>query len=62
MLVLSLQVVWHLIAAGHDVHVVTGAPDSVFTSNIQSPNLYLRKVSLESGYKDEFVLNLLSLT
>lgn len=43
---LVLQVVRHLIAAGHDVHVVTGAPDFVFTTEIQSPNLHLRKVSL----------------
>lgn len=34
----------HLVAAGHDVHVVTGAPDFVFTSNIQSPKLHIRKV------------------
>lgn len=38
------QVVRHLIAAGHDVHVVTGAPDFVFTSEIQSPRLKIRKV------------------
>ncbi|THU57600.1 hypothetical protein C4D60_Mb03t05220 [Musa balbisiana] len=44
-----VEVVRHLIAAGHDVHVVTGAPDSVFTSNIQSPNLYIRKVLLDCG-------------
>lgn len=36
----------HLIHAGHDVHVVTGAPDFVFTSEIQSPRLFIRKVSL----------------
>lgn len=39
-----LQVVRNLIVAGHDVHVVTGAPDFVFTSEIQSPRLFLRKV------------------
>ena len=39
-----MQVVRHLIAAGHDVYVVTGAPDFVFTSEIQSPNLHIRKV------------------
>ncbi|CAL9110946.1 unnamed protein product [Musa textilis] len=44
-----VEVVRHLIAAGHDVHVVTGAPDSVFTSNRQSPNLYIRKVLLDCG-------------
>lgn len=36
----------HLIHAGHDVHVVTGAPDFVFTTEIQSPRLFIRKVSL----------------
>lgn len=38
-----LQVVRHLVAFGHDVHVVTGAPEFVFTTDISSPNLYLRK-------------------
>ncbi|KAG2315235.1 hypothetical protein Bca52824_018357 [Brassica carinata] len=42
-------VVRHLIAAGHDVHVVTGAPDFVFTSEIQSPRLKIRKVLLDCG-------------
>ncbi|CAN7040291.1 unnamed protein product [Brassica rapa subsp. trilocularis] len=37
------------IAAGHDVHVVTGAPDFVFTSEIQSPRLKIRKVLLDCG-------------
>lgn len=41
-----IQVVRHLILAGHDVHVVTGAPDFVFTSEIQSPRLFIRKVNL----------------
>ncbi|XP_042452173.1 L-arabinokinase-like isoform X1 [Zingiber officinale] len=44
-----VDVVRHLIAAGHDVHVVTGAPDFVFTTEIQSPNLHLRKVLLDCG-------------
>ncbi|XP_042452174.1 L-arabinokinase-like isoform X2 [Zingiber officinale] len=44
-----VEVVRHLIAAGHDVHVVTGAPDFVFTTEIQSPNLHLRKVLLDCG-------------
>ncbi|RRT49144.1 hypothetical protein B296_00048351 [Ensete ventricosum] len=43
-----LQVVRHLIAAGHDVHVVTGAPEFVFTTEIQSPNLHIRKVGLDT--------------
>lgn len=45
-LFLFMQVARHLVAAGHDVHVVTGAPDFVFTSEIQSPNLFIRKVCL----------------
>uniref|UniRef100_A0A2P2MS92 L-arabinokinase-like n=1 Tax=Rhizophora mucronata TaxID=61149 RepID=A0A2P2MS92_RHIMU len=39
-----VEVVRHLILAGHDVYVVTGAPDFVFTSEIQSPRLFIRKV------------------
>lgn len=44
-----VEVVRHLIAAGHDVHVVTGAPDFVFTSEIDSPRLFIRKVLLDCG-------------
>ncbi|CAK9182379.1 unnamed protein product [Ilex paraguariensis] len=44
-----VEVVRHLISAGHDVHVVTGAPDFVFTTEIQSPRLFLRKVLLDCG-------------
>lgn len=44
-----VEVARHLVAAGHDVHVVTGAPDFVFTSEIQSPNLFIRKVLLDCG-------------
>lgn len=44
-----VQVVSHLIAAGHDVHVVTGAPEFVFTTEISSPNLHIRKVLLDCG-------------
>ncbi|WOG85756.1 hypothetical protein DCAR_0104949 [Daucus carota subsp. sativus] len=43
------EVVRHLILAGHVVHVVTGAPDFVFTTEIQSPRLILRKVLLDCG-------------
>ncbi|KAK7260752.1 hypothetical protein RIF29_27049 [Crotalaria pallida] len=43
------EVMRHLILAGHDVHVVTGAPDFVFTSEIQSPHLFIRKVLLDCG-------------
>nr|GFB14475.1 L-arabinokinase-like [Tanacetum cinerariifolium] len=44
-----MQVVRHLILAGHDVHVVTGAPDFVFTTEIESPRLFLRKLVLDCG-------------
>lgn len=44
-----VEVVRNLISAGHDVHVVTGAPDFVFTSEIQSPRLFIRKVLLDCG-------------
>ncbi|XP_031475091.1 L-arabinokinase-like isoform X1 [Nymphaea colorata] len=44
-----VEVARHLVAAGHDVHVVTGAPDFVFTSEIKSSNLFIRKVLLDSG-------------
>lgn len=44
-----VEVVRHLILAGHDVHMVTGAPDFVFTCEIQSPRLFIRKVVLDCG-------------
>ncbi|GER39757.1 galactokinase [Striga asiatica] len=44
-----VEVTRHLILAGHHVHVVTGAPDYVFTTEIQSPGLFLRKVLLDCG-------------
>ncbi|KAK6126645.1 hypothetical protein DH2020_039609 [Rehmannia glutinosa] len=44
-----LEVVRNLILAGHEVHVVTGAPDYIFTSEIQSPKLFIRKVLLDCG-------------
>ncbi|WCJ30540.1 arabinose kinase [Euphorbia peplus] len=44
-----VEVARNLILAGHDVHVVTGAPDFVFTSEIQSPRLFIRKVLLDCG-------------
>lgn len=44
-----VEVVRHLILAGHDVHVITAAPDFVFTTEIQSPRLFLRKVLLDCG-------------
>ncbi|CAA2980416.1 L-arabinokinase-like [Olea europaea subsp. europaea] len=44
-----VEVARHLILAGHDVHVVTGAPDYVFTTEIQFPRLFIRKVLLDCG-------------
>ncbi|CAD6248117.1 unnamed protein product [Miscanthus lutarioriparius] len=45
----ALEVVRHLVAAGHDVHVVTAAPEFVFTTEIASPSLHIRKVLLDCG-------------
>ncbi|GJM90184.1 hypothetical protein PR202_ga06441 [Eleusine coracana subsp. coracana] len=45
----ALEVVRHLVAAGHDVHVVTAAPEFVFTTEIASPCLHIRKVLLDCG-------------
>jgi hypothetical protein len=39
----------HLIGAGHDVHVVTAAPEFVFTTEIDSPCLHIRRVLLDCG-------------
>ncbi|GAB2250839.1 hypothetical protein Droror1_Dr00017089 [Drosera rotundifolia] len=44
-----VEVARHLILAGHDVHVVTAAPDFVFTTEIQSSRLHIRKVLLDCG-------------
>lgn len=49
-IVLCKKVVRHLILAGHEVHVVSAAPEFVFTSAIQSPRLFIRKVSLIKAY------------
>ncbi|PWZ22034.1 L-arabinokinase [Zea mays] len=45
----ALEVVRHLVAVGHDVHVVTAAPEFVFTTEIPSPSLHIRKVVLGCG-------------
>ncbi|ONK74217.1 uncharacterized protein A4U43_C03F4000 [Asparagus officinalis] len=37
------------LSSGHEVHVVTGAPDFGFTSEIQSPNLHISKDVLDCG-------------
>uniref|UniRef100_A0A7C9CUA8 L-arabinokinase n=1 Tax=Opuntia streptacantha TaxID=393608 RepID=A0A7C9CUA8_OPUST len=44
-----VEVARHLILAGHDVHLVSAAPDFVYTSEIQSPRLHIRKVLLDCG-------------
>lgn len=44
-----VEVVRHLINAGHDVHVVSAAPEFVFTTEIQSSRLFIRKVLLDCG-------------
>ncbi|KAK4391932.1 L-arabinokinase [Sesamum angolense] len=44
-----LEVVRNLILAGHEVHVVTGVPDYIFTTEIKSPKLFIRKVLLDCG-------------
>lgn len=44
------QVARNLILAGHYVHVVTGAPEYVFTNVIQSPRLFIRKVRFFNSY------------
>ena len=38
------QLARHLCMAGHVVHIVSGAPESVFRRNIPSPKLYIRNV------------------
>ncbi|XP_019417379.1 PREDICTED: L-arabinokinase-like [Lupinus angustifolius] len=45
------EVVRHLILAGHDVHLVTAAPDFVFFHQIEinSPRLFFRRVLLDCG-------------
>eukprot|EP00249_Psilotum_nudum_P019822 c27434_g1_i1 orf=150-3173(+) len=44
-----VEVVRHLVSAGHEVHVVTGAPEFVFKCSIPSPKLHVRKVLLDCG-------------
>ncbi|XP_016515523.2 L-arabinokinase isoform X1 [Nicotiana tabacum] len=44
-----VEVVRHLIQEGHEVHVVTGAPDYVYNTEIQSPRIFIRKVLLDCG-------------
>lgn len=40
-----MQVVRNLILLGHEIHVVTAASEHIFTTEIQSPKLFIRKVN-----------------
>jgi L-arabinokinase len=42
-------VVRHVIAAGHEVHVSTAVPEFVFTAELRSPLVHVRKVLLDCG-------------
>ncbi|CAK9216976.1 unnamed protein product [Sphagnum jensenii] len=44
-----IEVARHLCGAGHEVHVVTVAPEYVFRRDIPSPKLHIRKVLLDCG-------------
>ncbi|XP_024537180.1 L-arabinokinase isoform X2 [Selaginella moellendorffii] len=44
-----VEVARHLVAAGHVVYIVSGAPDFVFKREIPSPKLHVRKVLLDCG-------------
>ena len=43
------QVVRHLVAAGHEVHLATAVPEFVFTAEVRSPLLRIRRVLLDCG-------------
>ncbi|XP_042036604.1 L-arabinokinase-like isoform X1 [Salvia splendens] len=43
------EVVRNLILLGHEIHVVTAASEHIFTTEIQSPKLFIRKVVLDIG-------------
>uniref|UniRef100_A0ACD5UIC4 Uncharacterized protein n=1 Tax=Avena sativa TaxID=4498 RepID=A0ACD5UIC4_AVESA len=45
----AIEVVRHLIAAGHEVHVSTAVPEFVFTAELRSPRVHVRKVLLDCG-------------
>lgn len=42
--ILTTQVARNLCAAGHEVHIVTAAPEFVFKRDIPFAKLYIRKV------------------
>ncbi|XP_042031705.1 L-arabinokinase-like isoform X2 [Salvia splendens] len=43
------EVVRNLILLGHEIHVVTAASEHIFTTEIESPKLFIRKVLLDIG-------------
>ncbi|PUZ59232.1 hypothetical protein GQ55_4G024000 [Panicum hallii var. hallii] len=45
----AIEVVRHLVAAGHEVHVATAVPEFVFTAEVRSPRLRIRRVLLDCG-------------
>ncbi|KAF8772151.1 hypothetical protein HU200_006149 [Digitaria exilis] len=45
----AIEVVRHLVAAGHEVHVATAVPEFVFTAEVRSPRLRIRRVVLDCG-------------
>ncbi|KAG2614045.1 hypothetical protein PVAP13_4KG375902 [Panicum virgatum] len=45
----AVEVVRHLVAAGHEVHVATAVPEFVFTAEVRSPRLRIRRVLLDCG-------------
>ncbi|RLN11821.1 hypothetical protein C2845_PM09G23270 [Panicum miliaceum] len=45
----AIEVVRHLVKAGHEVHVATAVPEFVFTAEVRSPRLRIRRVLLDCG-------------
>ncbi|XP_062234198.1 L-arabinokinase-like isoform X2 [Phragmites australis] len=45
----ATEVVRHLVTAGHEVHVATAVPEFVFTAEVRSPRLRVRRVLLDCG-------------
>ncbi|KAL6603260.1 hypothetical protein ACP70R_043621 [Stipagrostis hirtigluma subsp. patula] len=45
----AIEVVRRLVAAGHEVHLATAVPEFVFTAEVRSPRLRIRRVLLDCG-------------
>ncbi|CAL4966539.1 unnamed protein product [Urochloa decumbens] len=45
----AIEVARHLVVAGHEVHVATAVPEFVFTAEVRSPRLRIRRVILDCG-------------